>query len=65
MDGLAEWHFPPSGAIQLVQDADRAGRSLLTFGVDDRKEELVILRERASIPARCTTRPPTKCCSRQ
>jgi hypothetical protein len=65
MDGLAEWHFPPSGAIQLVQDADRAGRSLLTFGVDDLKEELVILRERASIPARCTTRPPTKCCSRQ
>jgi hypothetical protein len=44
MDGLAEWHFPPSGAIQLVQDADRAGRSLLTFGVDDLKEELVILR---------------------
>jgi hypothetical protein len=65
MDGLAEWHFRRSGAIQLVQDADRAGRSLLTFGVDDLKEELVILRERASIQARCTPRPPTKCCWRQ
>jgi hypothetical protein len=36
--------------IQVVQDADGAGRSLLTLGVDDLKEELGGLRERG-IPA--------------
>ena len=46
MDGLAEWHFPESGVIQLVEDAGRAGRSLLTLGVDDLERELVTLRER-------------------
>ena len=50
MDGLAEWHFPQSGVIQVVQDADRAGRSLLTLGVDDLREELGGLRERALDP---------------
>jgi hypothetical protein len=39
-----------SGQHQLVQDADRAGRSLLTVGVDDLKEELVSLRERGLDP---------------
>jgi predicted enzyme related to lactoylglutathione lyase len=50
MDGLAEWHFPQSGVIQVVQDADRAGRSLLTLGVDDLREELGGLRERGLAP---------------
>jgi catechol 2,3-dioxygenase-like lactoylglutathione lyase family enzyme len=50
MDGLAEWHFPQDGVIQLVEDADRAGRSLLTLGVDDLKRELVTLRERSLEP---------------
>lgn len=60
MDGLAEWHFPRSGAIQVVQDADRAGRSLLTLGVDDLKEELASLRERGLDPGACRARvrPP-------
>jgi predicted enzyme related to lactoylglutathione lyase len=50
MEGLAEWHFPQSGAIQLVEDADRAGRSLLTLGVDDLNRELLTLRERGLDP---------------
>jgi predicted enzyme related to lactoylglutathione lyase len=50
MDGLAEWHFPGIGVIQVVQDADRAGRSLLTLGVDDLKQELASLRERRLDP---------------
>jgi catechol 2,3-dioxygenase-like lactoylglutathione lyase family enzyme len=50
MDGLAEWHFPQDGVIQLVEDADRAGRSLLTLDVDDLKRELVTLRERRLEP---------------
>jgi catechol 2,3-dioxygenase-like lactoylglutathione lyase family enzyme len=50
MDGLAEWHFPQSGALQLVEDADRAGRSLLTLAVEDLKGELALLRERGVDP---------------
>jgi catechol-2,3-dioxygenase len=46
MDGLAEWHFPQSGVIQLVEDAERAGRSLVTLDVNDLGRELVTLRER-------------------
>jgi hypothetical protein len=42
--------FPQSGVIQVVQDADRAGRSLLTLVVDDLKEELGSLRERGLDP---------------
>jgi predicted enzyme related to lactoylglutathione lyase len=50
MDGLAEWHFPQSGVIQVIADADRAGRSLLTLGVDDLERELNTLRERGLDP---------------
>jgi hypothetical protein len=50
MEGLAEWHFPQCGVIQLVEDADRAGRSLLTLGVDDLNRELATLRERGLDP---------------
>ncbi len=50
MPGLAEWHFPNSGAIQLVEDAERAGRSLLTLDVGDLKQELATLRERGLAP---------------
>lgn len=49
-DGLAEWHVPGSGVVQLVEDAGRAGRSLLTLGVDDLGAELVALRERGLDP---------------
>jgi predicted enzyme related to lactoylglutathione lyase len=51
MGGLAEWHFAQNGAIQLVEDADRAGRSLLTLDVGDLDRELVTLRERGLDPA--------------
>jgi hypothetical protein len=44
------WHFPRSGAIQVVQDADRAGGALLTLGVDDLEGELGGLRERGLDP---------------
>lgn len=50
MDGLAEWHFPPSAMIQLVADVDRAGRSLLTLEVDDLEQQLTVLRERGLAP---------------
>jgi predicted enzyme related to lactoylglutathione lyase len=46
MGGLAEWHYPGGAVIQVVEDAERAGRSLLTLGVDDLKREVADLRER-------------------
>lgn len=50
MDGLAEWHFAGSGAIQLVEDADRAGGGLITLAVDDLERHVGELRERGLSP---------------
>jgi glyoxylase I family protein len=46
MEGLAEWHMPAGGVVQLVASADRAGRSLLTLDLDDLKHELAAVRAR-------------------
>jgi predicted enzyme related to lactoylglutathione lyase len=46
MEGLAEWHIPGSGVVQLVASADRAGQSLLTLDLDDLEEELAAMRGR-------------------
>ena len=35
MAGLAEWHLPPNGSLQLVLDPERAGGSMLTLQVPD------------------------------
>jgi predicted enzyme related to lactoylglutathione lyase len=46
MEGLAEWHVPSGGVVQLVASAERAGRSLLTLDLDDLERELAAMRER-------------------
>jgi predicted enzyme related to lactoylglutathione lyase len=46
MVGLAEWHVPSGGVVQLVESAERAGRSLLTLDLDDLERELAAMRER-------------------
>lgn len=46
MDGLAEWHVPSGGVVQLVASPDRAGRSLLTLDVADLELEHGLLRKR-------------------
>jgi hypothetical protein len=46
MEGLAEWHVPSGGVVQLVASAERAGRSLLTLEVDDLAHELAAMRDR-------------------
>jgi predicted enzyme related to lactoylglutathione lyase len=46
MEGLAEWHFPFGGVVQLVASAERAGRSLLTLDFDDLERELAAMRAR-------------------
>ena len=51
MDGLAEWHFPDTGVIQVIQDADRAGSGLLTISVDDLEAHVARLEERGLTPS--------------
>jgi hypothetical protein len=46
MEGLAEWHVPSGGVVQLVANADRAGRSLLTLDFEDLRDELAAMRDR-------------------
>jgi predicted enzyme related to lactoylglutathione lyase len=46
MEGLAEWHFPSGGVVQLVASAERAGRSLLTLDFGDLRRELTGMRDR-------------------
>jgi predicted enzyme related to lactoylglutathione lyase len=46
MEGLAEWHVPSGGVVQLVASRERAGRSLLTLDFHDLERELASMRER-------------------
>jgi glyoxylase I family protein len=46
MPGLADWHFPDTGDVQLVEDADRAGGGLLTLSVDDLQTHVEEIRQR-------------------
>jgi predicted enzyme related to lactoylglutathione lyase len=50
MDGLAAWHFPNTGVIQVIQDADRSGGGLLTLSVDDLEQDVAELGERGLAP---------------
>jgi hypothetical protein len=40
MEGLAEWHPSEHGGIQLLEDGERAGSSLVTVVVDGLDERL-------------------------
>ena len=46
MEGLAEWHVPSGGVVQLVANADRAGRSMVTLDFADLAWELAAMRDR-------------------
>ena len=46
MDGLVEWHMPPNGVVQLIDNPASAGRSLLTLDYDDLADEVAAMRER-------------------
>lgn len=43
MEGLAEWHPSEHGGIQLLEDGERAGSSLVTVVVDGLDERLATL----------------------
>jgi hypothetical protein len=44
MEGLAEWHIPSGGVVQLVASPEGAGRSLLTLDYEDLRQELAAMR---------------------
>lgn len=46
MDGLAEWHVPSGGVVQVVADPEAAGGSLLTLDIADLEAEAAAMRER-------------------
>jgi predicted enzyme related to lactoylglutathione lyase len=46
MEGLAEWHVPSGGVVQLVAMTERAGRSLVTLDIDDLEQELAAMQAR-------------------
>lgn len=48
MDGLAEWHFPGTGVIQVIHDA---GRALLTLSVGELEAYVAGLEERGLAPS--------------
>lgn len=44
-DDLAEWQLCAGGMIQLIADAERAGRSIVRIRVDDLDKQIAALRE--------------------
>jgi predicted enzyme related to lactoylglutathione lyase len=50
MDGLAEWHWPAAGALQVIHDGERAGRGLLTVSADDLADLVATLEARGLAP---------------
>ncbi|MCT7661844.1 VOC family protein [Mycobacterium deserti] len=45
IDGVAEWQLTATAWLQLIEDADRAGRSAVRFGVDDLAAQIASLNE--------------------
>ncbi|MFE2050604.1 VOC family protein [Streptomyces sp. NPDC059459] len=52
MAGPADWHIAPSGRLQVFQDAERAGASLVNLVVDDLDQALSDSPAVASPPGR-------------
>ncbi len=50
MEGLAEWHVPSGGVVQLFASSDRAGGSALTLDFAGLEQELAAMRERGLDP---------------
>lgn len=46
MAGVAEWHVPSGGAVQLFASTERAGRCALTLDLDDIRHELAAMGDR-------------------
>ena len=49
MDTLVEWRITENGWVQVFQDPERAGSTLLNFAVDDLEAKAVELAERGLV----------------
>jgi catechol 2,3-dioxygenase-like lactoylglutathione lyase family enzyme len=45
VDGVAEWQITATAWLQLVEDADRAGKSAVRFGVSDLAAQIAELND--------------------
>jgi catechol 2,3-dioxygenase-like lactoylglutathione lyase family enzyme len=45
VDGVAEWQLTATAWLQLVEDADRAGKSAVRFGVSDLAAQITELND--------------------
>ena len=45
IDGVAEWQITATAWLQLIQDADRAGKSAVRFGVGDLASQIAELND--------------------
>jgi predicted enzyme related to lactoylglutathione lyase len=45
MDGVAEWQITATAWLQLVEDAERAGKSAVRFGVSDLAAQIAELND--------------------
>jgi len=50
MDGLAQWHVSGSALFQVLQEPERAGKSIVGLTVADLPREVELLRERGLTP---------------
>jgi predicted enzyme related to lactoylglutathione lyase len=55
MDSLAEWRVTQTGWLQVWQDADRAGNTLINFAVDDLEQQCAGLAARGLDPGAIQT----------
>jgi catechol 2,3-dioxygenase-like lactoylglutathione lyase family enzyme len=45
VDGVAEWQITATAWLQLIEDADRAGKSAVRFGVNDLAAQIAELND--------------------
>ncbi len=50
MDGLAQWHISETALFQVLQEPERAGRSIVGLSVADLGREVAALRGRGLTP---------------
>ena len=50
MDGLAQWHISETALFQVLQEPERAGKSIVGLSVADLGREVAALRDRGLTP---------------
>jgi len=50
MDGLAQWHISETALFQVLEEPERAGKSIVGLTVADLPREVAVLRDRGLTP---------------